>query len=120
MLAMLLPNILPIARSVVPCSDDVILTTSSGADVPNATIVSPIIISDIQNLFAMLLDPSTKRSAPLIRNPNHSTSNTIVRIMSYVYNKIIRRLIHENFDYIQKQKMMQVYDDIWIASLRSQ
>ena len=44
-LKILLPTTLPTARSGVPLMAETIETKSSGADVPMATIVSPITIS---------------------------------------------------------------------------
>ena len=79
--AILLPSMFPIAKSVVPCSDEVILTTSSGAEVPNATIVSPTIISDTPNFLAIVLAQSTRKSAPLISSINQIMSSTMVRII---------------------------------------
>ena len=66
----LLPIILPIDISAYPFILDVVLTNNSGIEVPIDTIVSPIIISGIWNFFAILLLPSTKKSAPFISNIN--------------------------------------------------
>ena len=50
--------------SLLPLKEAVILTAASGALVPKATIVSPIINVGIFNTFARLELPSTKISAP--------------------------------------------------------
>ena len=61
---------LPIDISAYPFILDVVLTNNSGIEVPIDTIVKPIIISGMWNFFAMLLLPSTKKSAPFISNTN--------------------------------------------------
>jgi hypothetical protein len=58
-----------------------IFTINSGADVPKATIVSPITKGEIPNFFALEEAPSTKRSAPLIRKINPINKNKIVNIL---------------------------------------
>ena len=63
-LAILLPKALPTARSLEPLKDALTETSSSGADVPNPKIVSPISIGDRPKLRAVALAPVTKRSAP--------------------------------------------------------
>ena len=67
-LEILLQTIFEIARSVLPLNADNIFTTSSGADVPKATIVNQIISGDIPKRFATLDAPSTKKSAHWIRS----------------------------------------------------
>ena len=44
------------------------LTTNSGVDVPNATIVKPTIIVGIFSLLAIATAPFTRYSAPPINN----------------------------------------------------
>ena len=69
----LLPSTFPIAISVDPsalkCAPiaEATDTHSSGALVPNATIVSPIISGGILHFFAMPALPSTNQSAPFTR-----------------------------------------------------
>ena len=84
----LLPITFPIAISERPCIADVTLTNSSGIDVPIETIVNPIKISGIWNFFAILLEPSTRKSAPFISSINpiiiKITGKTIISIpLSY-------------------------------------
>ena len=67
-LAILLPRIFPMAKSVLPLALAIIFTNSSGADVPKATMVKPMTRSDTFNRLAMDEAPSTKKYAPLIRN----------------------------------------------------
>ena len=52
-LNILLPTILPIAISVFPCLAATDEVTSSGSEVPNATIVSPISLVDIPSSEAI-------------------------------------------------------------------
>ena len=79
-LKMFEPTTLLIASSLLCTIDAVTLTAVSGRDVPIATIVSPIIIDGTFNFFAMLELPSTKKSAPLIRNTNPMSKNTTTSI----------------------------------------
>ncbi len=74
MFAILLPIMFPIAISAEPASADCRETTSSGVEVPNATIVSPITRSDIPKRLAIEPAPSTKKSAPLIRSAKPTQS----------------------------------------------
>ena len=76
-LKILLPMMLPKAISSCPVIVEKIFTINSGADVPKATIVNPIAISDMENLFAKEEAPSTKRSAPLTRIIKPKTNNKI-------------------------------------------
>jgi hypothetical protein len=72
---MLEPITLLIASELLPASAAVTLTASSGRLVPRDTIVKPIISGGTFNLFATAELPSTKASAPLIRNINPTTSD---------------------------------------------
>ena len=58
------PTALPKAKSVLPCKAPVILMTSSGALVPNATTVSPMIILGTLRDSAMPDAPLTKLAPP--------------------------------------------------------
>ena len=78
MLKILLPIMLLTAMALLPVRAEAMLTAASGALVPNATIVSPIIIDGIFNLLARSLDPSTKKSAPLIRRTKPTTNNIML------------------------------------------
>ena len=60
------PTTLATLISFWPAKEDVILTAASGAEVPMATIVSPIIIDGTLNFLAIEAVPSTKKSAPFI------------------------------------------------------
>ena len=66
---------------------DMRLTNISGADVPNATMVSPTTICDTLNLRAKLAAPSVKRSAP------HITPTAPIRIKIIACNIIILLVI---------------------------
>ena len=63
-LKILLPMTLPKAIDDVPFTAEAKLTKNSGADVPNATTVSPMTICDILSLRAILAALSVKQSAP--------------------------------------------------------
>jgi hypothetical protein len=64
-------------------------TTSSGAEVPMATTVKPITISETLNLLARDEAPSTRKSAPFMSNANPMPIKTILKniIMRYFYSK---------------------------------
>lgn len=53
------PTIFPTAISLCPFRAETIEVTSSGIDVPIATIVRPMTLSDIPNICAILTAPST-------------------------------------------------------------
>ena len=69
-LIILLPRTLPRAIWVFPWMLAKIFTISSGAEVPKATTVNPIIKSETLSFFAIAEAPSTRKSAPLIRKIN--------------------------------------------------
>ena len=75
-LEILLPNILPMAKSDAPCRAANTLTTNSAAEVPKATTVSPMTIGEIFNFLA-------REAEPLIKNspPTNSTSSPAIRKM---------------------------------------
>jgi len=58
--AILLPTILPNAILLSPFKEAAKLTTSSGIDVPNATIVKPMTSEETPNLFASEEEPFIK------------------------------------------------------------
>ena len=64
---MQLPIAFPIIKSECPFIQDVIVIKISGKEVPIATIVSPISISESPNFLAMLVADFTKKSAPFTR-----------------------------------------------------
>jgi hypothetical protein len=82
MLLRLLPKTFAIASSDDHWSAALILTTNSGSEVPSATMVRPMTRSDMPNFLAISLAPSTKKSAPLTRNANHTTSKIIESAIS--------------------------------------
>ncbi|OQC34186.1 MAG: hypothetical protein BWX65_00542 [Bacteroidetes bacterium ADurb.Bin057] len=63
----LLPNTLVSAISLLPFMAATILTINSGADVPKATIVSPIMRSGMFKRFASPDAPSTNQLAAVIK-----------------------------------------------------
>ncbi len=83
----LLPMILPRVMSELPEAEAKILTISSGADVPKATIVSPITILGILYFFASDEAPSTRMFAPKISGAK--PLNNIKRFN--IVNTLLRR-----------------------------
>ena len=69
MLLMLLPTMVPIPMSVCPFFIAVIDVTSSGSDVPMATMVIPITVSDIPMPCAINTTFSIVRYPPRYRSP---------------------------------------------------
>ena len=65
-LKILEPTMLPIARSASPFLAADSEVTSSGREVPNATIVSPIRLSDIPSPLAIVFAPFTTACDPKI------------------------------------------------------
>ncbi len=63
-LKMLLPTTFPTARAALPRAAASRLTTSSGAEVPKATTVRPMITGRMRRARARLEAPLTNPSAP--------------------------------------------------------
>ena len=82
-LMMLEPRILVMAKSVLPCATETILTTNSGIEVPNATTVKPMTKSLIPKRLAIAEAPSTRKSAPLTSATKPTITNTIATHMPY-------------------------------------
>ena len=86
----LLPTTFPRAMSPLPFIADIALTANSGAEVPNATMVSPITSSETFILFAMEEAPSVRAFAPdrisasPTMNSNISAIITIAKIQIFV------------------------------------
>ncbi len=83
MLIILLPSTLPIITCVPDTSPiealmpPMIETAASGAEVPSATTVKPIINVDTCSFSAMPEAPSTKKSAPFTSKTNPTNNRTI-------------------------------------------
>ena len=71
------PMTLPMAMSAFPLIAPMKLTTSSGAEVPMPTMVSPITKSLMPRRLAIADEPSTSQSAPLTTRPRPMMNNTI-------------------------------------------
>jgi hypothetical protein len=80
-LAILLPRTLPKSISVFPDKCELKEMASSGADVPKATMVSPITTVGILKFFAKEDAPSTKKSAHFISIANPTIDNIMFNIM---------------------------------------
>src|SRR5690554_3112278 len=65
---------LPSAISECPLSAAITLTTSSGAEVPKATTVSPITNSEMPYLRAREEDPVTSQSPPFTKSARPATN----------------------------------------------
>ena len=76
-LKMLLPTTLPTAMSALPFRADDTLTVSSGADVPKATMVSPITMEGIWKRLATDAAPSVRQLAPTKIRSNPPISSNI-------------------------------------------
>ena len=86
-LKILEPTTLLTASSLLLTSDAVTLTAVSGRDVPIATIVRPMMIGGTFSLFAILELPSTKKSAPFIRNTKPITRKTNTRCSGELFTR---------------------------------
>src|SRR3989338_2306231 len=87
--AILLPKIFPMAMSVFPFILAKMLTMSSGVEVPNATMVSPMTRDDMPNFFAMEDAPSTSQSAPLIRSGKPMMNKIYVSMVGIFNYKLL-------------------------------
>ena len=85
MLKMLLPTTLPTAMSALPCRADRMLMTSSGADVPKATIVRPMTRFEIPYRLAMAAAPSVNALAPSRMSASPPTTVMMLMAMSMIF-----------------------------------
>ena len=81
-LMMLLPMTLPRRMSVLPLMRDENETASSGAPVPNATMVRPMRSLETLKLAATEEAPLTSQSAPLMRTTKPTMSAIICNAIS--------------------------------------
>ncbi len=85
---------MPIAKPGLPVAADVTLITNSGADVPKATIVSPITISGTPQRRASADAPSVSIFAPPTINTSPANSiNMLVTIYSFIFSFIVSSVI---------------------------
>ena len=87
-LKILEPMTLPTAKSGVPLRAETRLTNSSGAEVPAATMVRPMTISDMFTLRATAEAPSTRRSAPHSTRTTPAIINNPFSIIYHLYLKM--------------------------------
>ena len=73
------PKTLPTAISGLPSNAALTDTANSGAEVPIATIVKPIIKSETPNFWANLLAESISHSAPFQRKTMETTTIVILK-----------------------------------------
>ena len=92
-LKILLPTTLPMAISALPFRAEDTLTVNSGADVPKATIVSPITILGMRKRLATDAAPSVSQFAPNRMRRSPPISNRM--FMKYI---ILRAKIMQNSD----------------------
>ena len=91
------PTILDIAISALLFIAAVILTAASGADVPKATKVKPIIIDGILKYLAILDAPPTNISAPLINKTNPRISNKYsINTLLFSQKKTLIHLVYKS------------------------
>ena len=90
MLVILEPKTLPKAIPALPLAEAIILTISSGVEVPKATIVSPITILEMPYFFAIEEEPSTKMSAPFINKTKPKTNNTTSNAIKFYYSPLLK------------------------------
>ena len=86
-LNILLPTTLPMAMSALPLRAEDTLTVSSGAEVPNATIVSPITMEGIRRRLATEAAPSVSPLAPRRMIINPPIRNSIFMFFSLLVAK---------------------------------
>ena len=92
-LIMLLPTTLPKLKPEFPETAESTFTTSSGEEVPNATIVSPITRLEIFFFLATAEAPLTSQLAPKIKGINPNTENNRFSIYSLVQGQKYRNLL---------------------------
>ncbi len=94
----LLPSMLPTISFPLPANASITVTASSGAEVPSATTVTPIIKVEILSFFAIPDAPSTKKSAPFTkRTKPKSNKNTFKTISPAILHLFIFCATHRAF-----------------------
>ena len=88
-----------IAIPLIPRKDAEMLTAHSGALVPMATMVIPMIKTGTLNFFATEPLPSTKKSAPLTNSINPIMTPTIANIIS-IFLSYVKRTFAIRFPYL--------------------
>ena len=76
-LKMFEPTMLPIATSLLPAMAESTETTSSGVEVPTATIVRPMMNSGTRSRWATAAEPSVRKFAPARISPRPTISSRI-------------------------------------------
>lgn len=97
-LKMLDPTTFPTAISLAFSKAAVTLTANSGIEVPNATIVRPMIRLDTPIFPAMEDAFSTKQSAPLTRKRNPTMIKIIAINKSILINPFLCTIVFQYFD----------------------
>ena len=82
-LKMLLPTTLPMAISALPLRAEDTLTVSSGAEVPNATMVRPITMGGMWKRLATEAAPSVNPLAPRRMRINPPMSSNIFMVFLF-------------------------------------
>lgn len=82
------PTILPMATSLLPAAAESTETTSSGVEVPTATMVSPTMNSGTRKRWARAAEPSVRKLAP----PRMSASPRMSRKISMLRKGIFQGL----------------------------
>ena len=96
----LLPITFPIAISLLPLRAETELTTNSGSEVPNDTMVSPIKRVDTLNFRAIDEAPSVRKSAPLMTKSNPMINLMMNNHISFCFDpklwcKVTKYSVHE-------------------------
>ena len=89
-LNVLLPTTLPMAMSALPFRAEDMLTVSSGAEVPKATMVSPMTMDGIWKRLATDVAPSVSPLAPRRMRSSPPTRNNISIGMLILSTKIMQ------------------------------
>ena len=120
---MLEPTTFPMAISLLPFTAAVILTASSGALVPNATIVSPIIKDGIRRRLAIEEAPSTNQSAPFTSRKNPTNKkitdfNIIFLHNFFIFHFITISFYKENNNLFKKNKKSLSQKDFFVIVIK--
>ena len=91
----LLPTTFPKLNPELPEVAAKIFTTSSGEEVPNATIVNPMTRSEIFRFLAMAEAPLTSQVAPKIKGRNPKIANNRFSILNYFQSQKYKILLNQ-------------------------
>ena len=111
-LKMFEPTTLPIATSLLPAAAESTETTSSGIEVPTATIVRPMMNSGTRKRWATAAEPSVRKFAPPRISPRPTSSNRMSIVLSE-YDETYGHQCHAGHYAVDRDVRFAVFTGCW-------